>query len=259
MLASARERQADDGCLHNRRDWLLGPSHGGGQQQRVALQCTWLGSSFHPSGLICRWERLSSRDIQGNGQGEASLCPSDPSKPSVVRSGHGGCMGQYLLGHLCVTRHCALALSSSLCTVLYSTWKCWWGERCMRDRESGRAGGSECCPTQGNCTAAHLDGRVRHGEVRPNAQGQQQVEDGWLDPEGQSMGSRMGELDPHRLRCPVRGVCRAHHSPVSVHHLLQLVVKDKLRVPVERQPRFSAYPQGSSSSEGSPGVAGLGG
>lgn len=109
MLASGRERQADGGCLHNGRDQLLGPSHGGGQHQRVALQCTWPESSFHPSGLICRWVGLPSRDIQGNGQGEASPCPSDPTKPSVVRRGRGGCMGH---------RHCALALSSSLCTVL---------------------------------------------------------------------------------------------------------------------------------------------
>lgn len=46
-----------------------------------------------------------------------------------------------------------------------------------------------------------LDGCVCHAQVRPNAQGQQQVKDGWLD-------------------------------PVSVHHLLQLVIEDKLRVPL---------------------------
>lgn len=36
-------------------------------------------------------------------------------------------------------RHWALALSSSLCTVLYSTWKCWWGTQHIRGQGHQRA------------------------------------------------------------------------------------------------------------------------
>lgn len=80
-----------------------------------------------------------------------------------------------------------------------------------------RAGGWEGGPTPGTGAAAHLDGGVRHGKVRSNAQGQQQVEDGWLDPEGQSMGSRTGERSSPQTVVPW---ALAHHSPVGVHHLL---------------------------------------
>jgi hypothetical protein len=61
----------------------------------------------------------------------------------------------------------------------------------------------------------------------------------------QSMGSGIGERSSPQTVAPW---ALAHHSPVSIHHLLQLVIEDKLRVPVERQPKqLSASPQGSPS------------
>lgn len=45
----------------------------------------------------------------------------------------------------------------------------------------------------------------------------------------------------------------AHHSPVGIHHLLQLIVEDKLGVPAEKQP-CSVLPWNGSLWEADPGV-----
>lgn len=99
-------------------------------------------------------------------------------------------------------RHCVLAFSSSsLCTVLYSRSKC-WGQRegaseVTRGREQTPPPKTPGPPARspasgqdvpGRALPAHLHGRVGHSEVGADADGQEQVKNGWFDP-----GGREGE------------------------------------------------------------------
>lgn len=199
----------------------------------------WPGSSFHPSGLVCRRAGLSSRDKEM----DRERCPC-----ILVTHPNPLWFSLAAVGAWASTSWATCAWPLSLCLGLeqQSLHRLVQHMEVLvgRTMHEGHWRASPHPPQTLAQSFTYLDGCVCHAQVRPNAQGQQQVKDGWLDPEGQSMGSRTGEWSSPQMVVPWT---LAHHSPVSVHHLLQLVIEDKLRVPVERQPWFSASPPGSSS------------
>lgn len=177
-----------------------------------------------PCGLVCGQAGLSSRKFR-NRRAEASLHPSDRSNPRV-QSGHVGAWAG-LSWASAQPWSLRLGLEQQPLHGLVQHVEVLWGHK-----SSGVGTPEPPCP-QAPCPAAHLDGRVRHAEVGPDAHGQQQVKDGWLDPGGQSVGSGSRTVTPQSKRGPS---APAHHSPVGIHHLLQLVIEDKLGVPARDSP-----------------------
>lgn len=162
-LASARERQVDWtaseeiwGC----RCWDL--ATGEASTGMWPFSARGLGHHSVPVG--------SSVGQQGSPPGkfkemdrERRPCVLVTDRNPVLRCGALGAWASpsWPAVHSC--RHCALALSSSLCTVLYSTWKCWWGTQRVRTRAQPSAPpatphssspGRPCTPCQGmpQCT-----------------------------------------------------------------------------------------------------------
>lgn len=108
---------------------LLGPSQACGPSVHVAQ------GAICPIGLICRWAEFSNKEIQGDL--EKSLHPSELWFSLAAWVPTRGLVPPGPPVHSCC--HWALALSSSLCTVLYSTWKCWWGTQHIRGQGHQRA------------------------------------------------------------------------------------------------------------------------
>lgn len=128
--------------------------------------------------------------------------------------------------HSC--RHWALALSSSLCTVLYSTWKCWWGTQHIRGQGHQRATLPPRFPAQQlTWTAVYAMPRyapMHTASSRSKMAGLTLKDSPWGQECRMVTPTDRGPFAP------------AHHSPVGIHHLLKLIVEDKLGIPAEKQP-----------------------
>lgn len=134
MLASARERQADGSCLYRTTETgFWDPATGEANTSVWPFSACGPGHHSIPVGS----------SAGGRGSPPGTFKEMDRERRPCILVTHPNPLWFSLAavgvwastswatvhGHC----YCALALSSSLCTVLYSTWKCWWEEQCMKD------------------------------------------------------------------------------------------------------------------------------